>query len=97
MGSPPFSPVAVRDGGADADHVPAAHHAGRIPVFVPVDVDEHGRAFPGRELLDGLRRYHDPGVVAGDGNGCLERHPVRLGCHLPLLPFACRNSLADAR
>jgi hypothetical protein len=31
----------------------AAHHADGVPVFVPVDVDEHGRALSGRELPDG--------------------------------------------
>jgi hypothetical protein len=49
----------VADGGADADHVLAAYHADRVPVFVPVDVEEHGRAVSGRELFDGLPRYHD--------------------------------------
>ena len=74
-------PGGLADGGADADHMLAAHHADRVPVLIPVDVDQHGRAVPGRELLDGLLGDHDPGVVAGDGNGCLERHAARLGCH----------------
>jgi hypothetical protein len=46
----------VADGGADADHVLAAHHADRVPVFVPVDVEA---GVFGRELFDGLLRYHD--------------------------------------
>jgi len=77
-------PGGLADGGADADHVLAAHHADRVPVFVPVDVDQHGRSVPGRELLNGFRRYHDPSVVAGDGNDGLECHAVWLGCPPPL-------------
>ena len=79
-----FQPGGVADGGADADHVLAAHHGDRVPVFVTVDVNEHGRALAGRELLDDLVRYHDSGVVAAGGNGCLERHTRRFGCHRPL-------------
>jgi hypothetical protein len=60
--------------------------------FVPVEVHQHGRALSGRQLLDGLVMYHDPGVIAGDGNGCFKRHAARLGCHRPF----CLSSAGSA-
>jgi len=90
-------PGGLADGGADADQVLAAHHGDRVPVLVPVDADEHGRAFSGRELLDGLLGDHDAGVAAADGNGCLERHAVRLGCHCLFRPSLTGMAFPGAR
>src|SRR5690242_21092462 len=65
--------------------------------------------FPYTTLFRSLLGYHDPGVVAADGNRCLKRHAVRLGCH-PASTFHLRigpyhlsgqcpyfNSLNDAQ
>jgi hypothetical protein len=59
MESSPFRPVALRTAALMLIMCLPPDHADRVPVFVPVDVEEHGRAFSGRELFDGLLRYHD--------------------------------------
>ena len=64
----------LADGGADADHVLAAHDADGAAVLVAVDVDQHGRALAGRQLLDDLAGDHDAGVVALRGDGGVEDH-----------------------
>jgi hypothetical protein len=69
-----LQPGGLADGGADADHVPARHHADRVPVLITVEVDQHGRALAGGELLDRLVRHNDSGVVPVRGDGRLERH-----------------------